>query len=112
MRDKYANFADLTEREIEGIDYRICLTDRASPVAIIAPHGGEIEPGTSQIAASIAANKFSLYCFEGLVPGRPHCALHIKSTKFDEPKWCQLAEASEIVIGVHGRKNRDDKQTV
>jgi phage replication-related protein YjqB (UPF0714/DUF867 family) len=112
MPDKYARFADLAAGEMAEVDYRICLIDRASPIAIIAPHGGEIEPGTSQISASIAADKFSLYCFEGHASGRPHRDLHITSAKFDEPQGRRMAEASEIVVGVHGRKDRDDKQTV
>lgn len=112
MPDKYKNFAQLAEHETEGIHYRICVTDRESYIAIVAPHGGEIEPGTSQIAAAIAADTYSLYCFEGLVPKRPHCELHIASERFDEPKWRRLVKVSDIVIGVHGRKNNGDGQTV
>jgi phage replication-related protein YjqB (UPF0714/DUF867 family) len=111
-QDKYACFADLAGGEVEGIDYRICMTVRASPIAILAPHGGEIELGTSQIATAIAANKFSLYCFEGLIPRRPHSDLHITSDRFDEPTGCQLVETSEISIGVHGRKDADDNHTI
>jgi len=109
VADLYNSYADLAASEPEGVHYRIRVIDRASPVAIVAPHGGNIEPGTSQIAALIAADKFSLYCFEGLVSGR---RLHITSARFDEPRACALVEASEIAIAVHGRKDGDDKQTV
>jgi phage replication-related protein YjqB (UPF0714/DUF867 family) len=53
-------------------------------VAIIAPHGGKIEPGTSEIAAAIAGDDYSLYRFQGL-RDRPREELHITSAKFDEP---------------------------
>jgi phage replication-related protein YjqB (UPF0714/DUF867 family) len=76
FQDKYRSFAELRESECEGIDFRICITDRAEPVAIIAPHGGKIESGTSEIATAIAGDCYSLYCFEGLRP-RPHSDLHI-----------------------------------
>ena len=112
MSDQYESFAQLAECETEGIDYSICVIDRESPIAIVAPHGGEIEPGTSQIATAIASDTYSLYCFEGLVPKRPHRELHIASGRFDEPKGCRLVKNSEIVVGVHGRKDDGDGQTV
>ncbi len=111
MADRYDSFAALAAREIEGVDYRICVTERASPVAIIAPHGGLIEPGTSQIAAAIAADRFSLYCFEGL--NRANSArLHITSSRFDEPRALALVSASELAIGIHGRKDRGDDASI
>ena len=54
--DKYASFALLAEAETEGTDYRIHTAPQPSPIVIIAPHGGAIEPGTSEIAAAIARN--------------------------------------------------------
>jgi phage replication-related protein YjqB (UPF0714/DUF867 family) len=110
--DRYANFADLAAHEVEGISYRIFIVVRASPIAVVAPHGGEIEPGTSQIAAEIASGTFSLYCFEGLVPGRPHSGLHIRSDRFDELQGSRLVEASELAVGVHGRSDGSDAESV
>jgi phage replication-related protein YjqB (UPF0714/DUF867 family) len=111
MADRYDSFATLAANEIEGVDYRIRAMERASPIAIVAPHGGLIEPGTSEIAAAIAADRFSLYCFEGLtkVSGK---SLHITSTRFDEPRALALVAASEVVIGVHGRKDRGDEASI
>ncbi|WP_261338761.1 poly-gamma-glutamate hydrolase family protein [Rhizobium leguminosarum] len=51
---------------MEGVDFRIGVT--RIPVAIVAPHRGHIEPHTSEIAAAIAGEDFSLYLFEGLNP--------------------------------------------
>ncbi len=110
--DKYKCFKDLAKGEIEGKDYRIHLVDRSCGIAIIAPHGGTIEPVTSEIAASIAAEDFSLYCFEGLRRGRPHSDLHITSENFDEPKAFQLVSNSQVVIAVHGRSDSDDEETI
>jgi phage replication-related protein YjqB (UPF0714/DUF867 family) len=108
MADRYRNFADLAAAETEGLDYRICLTRRTSPIVVIAPHGGEIEPGSSHIAAAIAADAFALYCFEGMTPGRPHGDLHIASERFDEPQWRRLVRRRDIAIGVHGRADNGD----
>lgn len=101
MVDRYRNFAQLRNGETEGIHYRICGTERESFAAIIAPHGGRIELGTSEIAAAIAENIYSLYCFEGL-QNRPHGDLHIKSTFFDEPKCLGLIKPCKIVVALHG----------
>ena len=109
MPDLYDSYADLAAGEVEGVHYRIRVIDRASPIAVVAPHGGRIEAGTSQTAALIAADVFSLYRFEGLVSGR---RLHITSARFDEPRALALVESSDIAIGVHGRADRGDHRTI
>ena len=109
MPDLYSCYADLAAAETEELHYRIRIIERASPIVIIAPHGGRIEPGTSQTAALIAAEEFSLYLFEGLASGR---RLHVTSTRFDEPRALRLIGASEIAIAVHGRADGDDSQTI
>ena len=108
MPDQYVNFAALAAREIEGEHFRVRLEARASPIAVVAPHGGFIEPGASEAAVAIAADRHSLYCFESLSPRAKGDGLHITSTRFDEPRALRLIEASAIVIGVHGRKNGED----
>lgn len=111
MSDKYSRFADLVIGEVYGVDYRICLADRRSPIAIVAPHGGTIEGGTSEVASAIAREDHSIYCFEGLIPGRRHTDLHIRSELFDEPQGCNIVVAAEIAIGIHGRSDKDDVET-
>ncbi len=111
MPDYYATFAELSRHEIEGIDYRIRVIDRSSRIVVVAPHGGKIESGTSEVAASIAAEKFSFYCFEGL-KRQQNVRLHITSDRFDEPRGLRLVEASEIAIGVHGRRDSGSGQAV
>ena len=54
--DKYSTYAKLRENEREGIDFTICIADRPASVAVIAPHGGKIEVGTSEIATAIAGD--------------------------------------------------------
>jgi phage replication-related protein YjqB (UPF0714/DUF867 family) len=100
--DKYANFAALSECEREGVDFRVCVSEKNSTVAIIAPHGGKIEPRTSEIAAAIAGNTFNFYCFEGTKENNNHSRLHIKSGNFDEPRCRALVQKSDVVIAVHG----------
>jgi len=110
--DKYRSYGALAAGEREGIDYRTFFIERPSLVLICAPHGGTIEPGTSEIATSTAGDEYSLYRFEGLILGRPHTDLHIKSHLFNEPEALRLAAAADVVVTVHGRKDRVDKETV
>jgi phage replication-related protein YjqB (UPF0714/DUF867 family) len=99
--DKYKTFDELRCSEREGVDFRIRLSRRTTGVAILAPHGGKIEPGTSQIAEAIAGDEYSLYCFEGLRK-RGNRDLHITSTKFSEPQCVDLISACDLVVAVHG----------
>jgi len=104
--DKHQNFAELIRHEREGVDFRICRTIRPAPAAIIAPHGGKIEPGTSEIASAIARDCYSLYCFRGL----KRCGnlnLHIKSTNYDEPTCLELLARCDVVVSVHGLRGED-----
>lgn len=112
VADRYLNFQALAVQERCGIDYRVCLEDRGTPTVVLAPHGGCIEPGTSEIAEAIAQEDLSFYAFEGLRPGRPHRDLHITSTRFDEPQALRLIGDAETAIAIHGRTDGDDPKTV
>ncbi|MEX1348372.1 MAG: poly-gamma-glutamate hydrolase family protein, partial [Desulfobacterales bacterium] len=64
-RDTYSCFAELDNHEERNKDYKISAIEVGSGITIIAPHGGKIEPGTSDIARRIASQRFNYYCFEG-----------------------------------------------
>jgi phage replication-related protein YjqB (UPF0714/DUF867 family) len=99
----YRGFKDLARAQSRGRDYEILVRRRAgSSVAIIAPHGGGIEDGTSEVARAIARDDFSLYLFEGIRRSRNYAALHLTSTLFDEPECLALISECAIVIAVHG----------
>jgi len=103
MLDKYDSFADLIRHETPGASYRIERCERAaSAVLIVAPHGGSIESGTSELAALVAGEDHNLYIFEGLKPGGKHNGLHVTSHRFDDPDCVALAARCSIVIAIHG----------
>lgn len=100
---RYGSFAELARHEIAGRDYRVDVLERANAaVLVVAPHGGMIEAGTSQIAASIAGEDLHLFNFAGLKPYGENRALHITSHRFDHPRCLALAARSEVVVSVHG----------
>lgn len=100
MADKYTSFDEL--KRLEPVRaYRIEVHDVGSRIAILAPHGGGIEPGTSEVSRAIARDDLSLYLFEG-VKKRANSDLHITSTRIDEPHCLQLLRAVDVVVAVHG----------
>lgn len=106
--DWYECFAQLEQKEREGIDFRRLALQRGSAFAVVAPHGGEIEPHTSTIARAIAGEALSLYLFEGMRLHREHCELHISSEKFDDPSLAPIVSEANTVLGVHGRADEGD----
>ena len=99
-KDTYKNFIELTSHEKLNRDYKIWLSDVGSPITVMAPHGGRIEPRTSYIARKIARDKFNCYCFEGIKAENNGC-LHLTSHNFDEPQALELIARSQTVVTVH-----------
>ncbi|MCZ6709482.1 MAG: poly-gamma-glutamate hydrolase family protein, partial [Gammaproteobacteria bacterium] len=65
--DKYANFRQLSENETEGVDFRVATRMlKAARTAVVAPHGGAIEPGTTEFALSVVGSELNYATFEGL----------------------------------------------
>lgn len=104
MVDRYHSFNDLAANEKLGIDYCIRVEDRGTPFVILAPHGGWIEPVTSELAAAIAGADLSFYSFEALKNGS-HGDFHITSHRFDEPRALELVGKSWAAVAIHGRQN-------
>ena len=98
--DKYSCFDELQRHKTLGRDYTLTVRDAGSRVTIIAPHGGKIEPRTSDLARKIAGGIYNYYCFEG-IKQKDNAALHITSHRFDEPGAITLVSKSDVVVAVH-----------
>jgi phage replication-related protein YjqB (UPF0714/DUF867 family) len=59
MAERYNSFIDLAANARLDIDYDIRVLDRGSEAVILAPHGGWIEPKTSEIAEASSGTVFS-----------------------------------------------------
>lgn len=100
---------ELAYTEQEGGDFIISCRDVDSPVAVMAPHGGGIEPGTVDIADALAGRDFAFYAFSGIKKsGNRH--LHLTSNRFDEPIGLKIAQKAAVVVAVHG--NREESEVV
>lgn len=104
--DTYANYAELSAARVQGTDYQISSRNTSSTTAIIAIHGGLIEPGTKELADTIAGTQFDFYSFSGIM-SKNNTALHITSTNFDEPVARSLVESDQKTLSIHGFSSSD-----
>ncbi|HMK65967.1 MAG TPA: poly-gamma-glutamate hydrolase family protein [Thermodesulfobacteriota bacterium] len=105
--DTYPYFAELARCEKRNEDYAIICRNLHSSVAVMAPHGGGIEPGTVDIADAIAGDTFTFYAFKGL-KRTGNKVLHLNSNSFDEPLAGKVSHEAEVVVSIHGAHGEDD----
>lgn len=107
-KDKYTSYNELSQNEVKGKDFKIVTQPIAgSSVAILAPHGGKIEPFTAELAQAIAGNEHNYYAFKGLKKNGNR-DLHITSHLFDEPHALELIAKCEKVITIHGLSGNEE----
>ena len=99
--EPYDSFVAFKANETVGIDYRIRVRQGRSGIAVMAIHGGGIEPGTTEIAEAVAGEVHTFYSFSGLKPSG-NARLHISSRKFDEPLGLDIARRARTTITIHG----------
>ena len=95
-------------------DFKIVIGNRENirRCLIVAPHGGDTEPMTSEIARAVAdVSARSFYLFLGLLRRNNWDAFHIDSTSFDEPDFETLIADTELVVSFHGAE-RDRGRTI
>lgn len=99
----FGGYEDLSRAFRRGRDYEIVVERRpGARLAVIAPHGGRIENGTSEVARALAGEEFHLYLFEGTLEVHNYRSLHLTSHLFDEPQCLELLAGTELVLAVHG----------
>src|SRR6476646_8006552 len=82
------NYQEVLDRGYApGRDFRISFSDgNIARCLLVAPHGGGIEPGTSEILRALTdLSDWAWYEFAGFLRKGNKEALHITSTHFDEP---------------------------
>ena len=106
-QDTYINYEALALIENEGEDFHVRSFEGPSGTLVMAPHGGSIEPGTSELAKAIACGSRTFYSFEG-IKNRGNRDLHITSINFDEPRGLSLASAAMRTLAIHGESSRNE----
>ena len=93
-----------------GRDFRIAFGDgNIARCLVVAPHGGGIEPGTSEILRALTdLGDWAWYEFAGFLRKGNKEALHITSTQFDEPILLTLLPRANFILAIHGANGRSD----
>jgi len=99
---------------VPGLDLRIAFGDTGiSECLLAAPHGGGIEPGTSELLRAISElGGWAWYEFAGFLRRGNHEALHIASTRFDEPTLLALLARTKFVLTLHGVEGPNNNEVV
>ncbi len=101
--DNYSSMSDLLRNLPSRDNYEIFADrSRRSKLKLFAPHGGCIEPCTSQLTAAIAASLFDSYVFSGMRKKDCYRNLHVTSTHYDEPQCVEMAAEAEVALALHG----------
>jgi phage replication-related protein YjqB (UPF0714/DUF867 family) len=90
----------------EGREFEVVTRQGPGDTVILAIHGGRIEPGTTEIAQGVAGADHGLYLFKGIRP-RDNGALHLTSSRFDDPRALALVAGAQQVVSIHGCRGDD-----
>jgi phage replication-related protein YjqB (UPF0714/DUF867 family) len=110
MIDTYASVAELLDRERHYIEIDTRIEGR-SRIAVLAPHAGQIEPFTGEIARAVAGREHRFYGFAGTAPDENR-RLHVASTRFDEPELRAVLLGARTALSIHGTTGDDVAATL
>ena len=99
---EYPSMTALRKVEREGAAYELTWTITASPLIVIAPHGGGIELRTSEIASAIAGREHTQCQFKGKLPSGNYPRLHVTSEHWDVEECLILIGQRTHALSVHG----------
>jgi phage replication-related protein YjqB (UPF0714/DUF867 family) len=94
----------LKNGHVLGRDFRVAFGDSKIDLCLlVAPHGGGIEPGSSEIMRAVAElGGWAWYEFAGFLRQGNRQALHMASTGFDEPTLKSMLPQAGFVVAFHG----------
>jgi phage replication-related protein YjqB (UPF0714/DUF867 family) len=110
MADIYRSIEELLAAERDFIQIENWVEGR-SRIAVLAPHAGEIELLTGEIARAVAGRDHRLYQFSGRAPSN-NFRLHVASTRFDEARLRDVLRGARTAIAIHGTAGDDEPVTL
>ncbi|MCJ1655432.1 poly-gamma-glutamate hydrolase family protein [Staphylococcus sp. NRL 16/872] len=110
--DTYRSMSDLFAHTTQGIDWQKERSNKNSNVLIFAPHGGNIEKGTTELAKAIAnKGNYDYYAFNAIRNGN-NKALHVTSTNYDDKDLINTNYNRDVSVSVHGAGQAQGYNTV
>ncbi|MEB7434496.1 poly-gamma-glutamate hydrolase family protein [Staphylococcus pasteuri] len=106
-KDYYKSMTQLEKSTKEGVDWKKETSNKGSKVLIVAPHGGNIEQGTSELTKLLAQQGgYDYFSFEG-IRNSNNTQLHVTSTHYDDPTLNKMVKGRTANISIHGAKGDD-----
>jgi len=106
-QDYYKSMTELYKDTIEGIDWKKDTRNVGKSVLIVAPHGGNIEQGTSELTKLVANNgDFDYFSFEAIRPSN-NTQLHVTSTNYDDATLHEMIQDRTATISIHGAQGEE-----
>lgn len=101
--DYFKSMTQLFAHTKEGRDWKKEVIHTKSDAIIIAPHGGNIEKGTTELSRLVARkNHYNFYSFIAL---RHHAErLHVTSAHYNDPQLLKMLQKQEYAVAIHGAK--------
>ncbi len=93
------SYTELIKTAKPGVDFNVVYKPGVRSFLIAAPHGGNIEPGSSELAEAIANNRYGSYAFNGLK--RDSSSLCVSSARYDEPELQRVTKNYGATIAIH-----------
>ncbi|UXS60106.1 poly-gamma-glutamate hydrolase family protein [Staphylococcus ureilyticus] len=106
-QDYYKSMTELYKDTTEGIDWKKDTRNVGKSVLIAAPHGGNIEQGTSELTKLVANNgDFDYFSFEAIRPSN-NTQLHVTSTNYDDATLHEMIQDRTATISIHGAQGEE-----
>ncbi|OLF31276.1 poly-gamma-glutamate hydrolase family protein [Staphylococcus sp. 47.1] len=106
-QDYYKSMTELYKDTTEGIDWKKDTRNVGKSVLIVAPHGGNIEQGTSELTKLVANNgDFDYFSFEAIRPFN-NTQLHVTSTNYDDATLHEMIQDRTATISIHGAQGEE-----
>ncbi len=106
-QDYYKSMTELYNDTTEGIDWKKDTRNVGKSVLIVAPHGGNLEQGTSELTKLVANNgDFDYFSFEAIRPSN-NTQLHVTSTNYDDATLHDMIQDRTATISIHGARGEE-----
>lgn len=100
-------------RELKGYEtnWTIETNQNSHPVLSIAPHGGGIECGTSELALLVSQKlNCNFFTFKGQLPSG-NSRLHVTSSRYNDQLALALTKQVNYTISIHGYRDTEEAST-
>ena len=103
-KDHFNSMTQLFKHTKKGVDWKKEVRKVGSNVLVIAPHGGNIEAGTTELTKLIASdNHYDYYSFTVL--RKKHAEdLHVTSAHYNDPTLLNMVKSKDFTVSIHGAK--------